>query len=88
MNGNGKKCGLRSETPFAPAPLPVPETPPGKMESWGKRPLRGRDVFYQARLAHPDPDVAERAARAGTPARFSRRFTGGPVTALRHLAGV
>ena len=48
---------------FVPAPLPVPETPQGKQDAWSQA-LFAAAMFYQARLAHPDPDVAERAARA------------------------
>ncbi len=46
---------------FAPAPLPVPETPYGKQAAWGDA-LFAAAMFFQARLAHPDPAVAERAA--------------------------
>jgi hypothetical protein len=48
---------------FAPAPIPVPATPDGKQAAWGEA-VFAAALFYQARLAHPDPEVAERAARA------------------------
>ena len=46
---------------FAPAPIPVPATPDGKQAAWGDA-LFAAAMFFQARLAHPDPVVAERAA--------------------------
>ncbi len=46
-----------------PAPLPVSETPEGKRDAWGDA-LFAAAMFYRSRLAHPDPEVAERAARA------------------------
>lgn len=48
---------------IAPAPLPVPATPEAKQAAWGDA-LFAAALFYRARLTHPDPDVAERAARA------------------------
>jgi hypothetical protein len=48
---------------FAPSLPSVPATPQGWMGAWGNA-LFAAAMFYQARLAHPDPDVAERAARA------------------------
>jgi hypothetical protein len=46
-----------------PTPLPVPPTPEAKGEAWGNA-IFAAVLFYQGRLADPDPDVAERAARA------------------------
>lgn len=45
-----------------PAP-PLPATPAEKCEAWGDA-LFAAAQFYQRILAHPDPVVAERAARA------------------------
>lgn len=47
----------------APPPLPVPESPKDKPAAWGEVVLAAA-MFYQARLAHPDADAAERAAKA------------------------
>jgi hypothetical protein len=44
-------------------PPPVPATPEGKQAAWGEA-LFAAALFYQSRLVHPDPEVAERAARA------------------------
>lgn len=46
---------------FAPASIPVPATPDGKQAAWGDA-VFAAAMFFQARLAHPDPAVAERAA--------------------------
>ena len=49
---------------YVSAPPPaVPATPEGKQAAWGAA-LFAAALFYQSRLAHPDPEVAERAARA------------------------
>jgi hypothetical protein len=69
---------------FAPAPLPVPATPEGKQAVWGEA-VFAAALFYQARLAHPDPEVAERAARAifdleKTRLRHGREVAGSPAT--------
>ena len=69
---------------LAPAPpLPVPETAEGKRDAWSQA-LFAAAMFYQSRLAHPDPDVAERAARAlfdleKTRLRHGRELAGTPA---------
>ncbi len=68
---------------YASAPPPaVPETPEGKQAAWGEA-LFAAALFYQSRLAHPDPEVAERAARAifdleKTRLRHGRELAGTP----------
>lgn len=64
-------------------PLPVPETAEGKRDAWSQA-LFAAAMFYQSRLAHPDPDVAERAARAlfdleKTRLRHGRELAGTPA---------
>ncbi len=66
-----------------PPPLPVPETAEGKRDAWSLA-LFAAAMFYQSRLAHPDPDVAERAARAifdleKTRLRHGRELAGTPA---------
>ncbi len=43
------------------APIRVPETLDGKQAAWSEA-LFAAVLFYRARLEHPDPDAAERAA--------------------------
>ncbi len=75
---------------FAPVPLPVPETPEGKQAAWGDA-VFAAALFFQARLAHPDPEVAERAARAlfdleKTRLRHGRDLAGATVPKPRPAA--
>ena len=63
-------------------PPPVPATPEGKQAAWGEA-LFAAALFYRSRLAHPDPEVAERAARAifdleKTRLRHGRELAGTP----------
>ncbi len=68
----------------APPPRPVPDAPKDKPAAWDEVVLAAA-VFYQARLAHPDADAAERAAKAifdleKTRLRHGREVAGSPAT--------
>lgn len=76
---------------LAPAAPPVPETAEGKRDAWSQA-LFAAAMFYQSRLAHPDPDVAERAARAlfdleKTRLRHGRELAGTPAPAVLSQTG-
>jgi hypothetical protein len=63
-------------------PPPVPATPERKQAAWGEA-LFAAAMLYQSRLAHPDPEVAERAARSifdleKTRLRHGRELAGTP----------
>lgn len=68
---------------YVSAPPPaVPATPDGKQDAWGEA-LFAAAMFYRSRLAHPDSEVAERAARAifdleKTRLRHGRELAGTP----------
>ncbi len=75
---------------FTAAPKPVPESPDGKQAAWGEAVLAAA-MFYQARLAHPDADAAERAAKAifeleKTRLRHGREVAGTTVEKHRDAA--
>ncbi len=64
-------------------PPPVPASPEGRQAAWSDA-LFAAVLFYQSRLTHPDPEVAERAARAifdleKTRLRHGREMAGTPA---------
>lgn len=61
----------------------MPETAEGKRDAWSQA-VFAAAMFYQSRLAHSDPDVAESAARAlsdleKTGLRHGRELAGMPA---------